>query len=258
LPDSKIDLNKSYHIQLPSLMSILITLCIGLIVGYLGPFGSYQMPLTSRLLYWVILVIVGHLIFSQSEKFCKWYFDKKHLNLIVSFILTALIGSAFLTFFVEYLTQIFLEIKLAFPDGFIFLFPKVFILGITINIFGYLLDQAKDNAFKSKELVKQENIFVDRLPNNLGSDLICFCMEDHYLNVYTDKGSHMMLLRMKDALVELKDYNGIQVHRSWWVALDAVQEVKKQTRKATLIMKNGIKVPVSQTYLSALKESNLI
>ena len=48
------------------------------------------------------------------------------------------------------------------------------------------------------------------------------------------------------------------MHRSWWVALDAVEDVKKQSRKATLIMKNGIEVPVSQKYLPVLKEHNLI
>jgi len=83
-------------------------------------------------------------------------------------------------------------------------------------------------------------------------------MDDHYLLVYTEKGSHMMLLRMKDALVELKDYKGLQVHRSWWVAIDAVMDVKKQTRKATLIMRNNIEVPVSQKYLPMLKEAGLV
>jgi uncharacterized membrane protein YeaQ/YmgE (transglycosylase-associated protein family) len=258
LLDNKIDINKQYHIQLPSFMSILITLCIGLIVGYLGPFGSYQMPLTQRLLYWVILIIVGNIIFSQSEKFCKWYFDKKQLNLIVSFILTSLVGSVFLTFFVEYMTHLFLGLQLANPDNFLFLFPKVFILGLTLNIVGYLLDQAKKNINQPQQRQTKDNLFINRIPDQLGSELICFCMEDHYLNVHTTKGSHMMLLRMKDALVELEDYNGFQVHRSWWVALDAIEDIKKQSRKATLIMKNGIEVPVSQKYLPLIKEAGLI
>ena len=239
-------------------MSIFVTLCIGLIVGYLGPFGSFQMPLASRLLYWVILIIVGNIIFSQTEKFCKWYFDKKNFNIIIILLLTSLIGSVFLTFFVEYMTHLFFNLKIAYPDNFLYLFPKVFFLSFTLNVIGYLLDQVQNNRNQPKQHQVNDNPFINRIPDQLGSDLICFSMEDHYLNVQTDKGSHMMLLRMKDALVELKDYKGIQVHRSWWVALDAVQEVKKQTRKATLIMKNGIKVPVSQKYLPVLKENNLI
>ena len=143
-----------------------------------------------------------------------------------------MIGSFFLTFFVDYLTHQFLQIRIAFPDSFLFLFPKVFILGITLNVIGYLLDQAKNNINESKQHQSKDNPFIKRIPDQLGDDLICFCMEDHYLNVHTSQGSHMMLLRMKDALVELKDYKGFQVHRSWWVALDAVEDVNKQTRKA--------------------------
>lgn len=48
------------------------------------------------------------------------------------------------------------------------------------------------------------------------------------------------------------------MHRSWWVAIDAVIDVKKQSRKATLTMKNGMAVPVSQKYLPKLKEVGLL
>ncbi|MBL4660052.1 MAG: LytTR family transcriptional regulator DNA-binding domain-containing protein [Alcanivoracaceae bacterium] len=258
MSNSKINLNKRYHVQLPSMMTVLINLCIGLVIGYLGPFGSYQIPLFNRLLYWVILIGAGHFIYFQTDRFCQWYFDKKDLNILFGFIVSSFIGAVFLSFFVEYISHYFMNLELAFPKNFLFFFPKVFVLGLTLNVLGYLIDHAKNNTASVHEVTHDQNNFINRIPHKLGSDLICFSMDDHYLLVYTEKGSHMMLLRMKDALVELKDYKGLQVHRSWWVAIDAVMDVKKQTRKATLIMKNNIEVPVSQKYLPMLKEAGLV
>ncbi len=255
---SKLDLNKRYHLQLPSPMSVLITLGIGLAVGYLGPFGSFQMPLSQRLLYWVVLIGVGHFIYSQTDKLCQWYLAKKQFHVLVNLIISSLFGSVFLAFFVEYVSYFFFDLKPAFPENFLFFFPKVFILGMILNVIGLLLDQVRNKSHSAEQPAAKGNPFLKRLPHQLGTELVCFSMEDHYLQVHTDQGDHMMLLRMKDALVELQDYPGLQVHRSWWVAVDAVVAVKKLNRKAILTMNNGMEVPVSQKYLPKLKEVGLL
>lgn len=69
-------------------------------------------------------------------------------------------------------------------------------------------------------------------------------MDDHYVKVYTDKGHHMLLMRFKDALALLENHPDLQTH-SWWVSLDAVSSVEKQSRKVTLLLKNQLSVPVS-------------
>ncbi|HHL32148.1 MAG TPA: LytTR family transcriptional regulator [Oceanospirillales bacterium] len=57
-----------------------------------------------------------------------------------------------------------------------------------------------------------------------------------------------------DKLLELQDYPGMQVHRSWWVAFAAIDRVKKQGRKTILVMNNGIEVPVSRKYQASVRE----
>ncbi len=241
-------------------MTISINLFIGLTIGYLGPFGSYEMPLFNRLSYWVILIGVGHFIYSQTNDLFNWYLGSKIKNAIIRFLLPSFFGALLLTFFVEYMSHIYYESNMSFYENFLFHFPKVFILGLVLNLIGLLLDKYHDShnllATKQQDHDPLLNNFFNRLPKNLGKELICFSMEDHYLHVHTEEGSHMMLLRMKDALVELKSYKGFQVHRSWWVATDAVIDVKKESRKATLIMKNEMNVPVSQKYLPLIKEFN--
>jgi DNA-binding LytR/AlgR family response regulator len=44
------------------------------------------------------------------------------------------------------------------------------------------------------------------------------------------------------------------VHRSWWVARDAVVEAERGDGRAILTLKGGAKVPVSRTYAKTLRE----
>lgn len=48
-------------------------------------------------------------------------------------------------------------------------------------------------------------------------------MEDRYLRIHTDGGSDLILMRLRDAVGELAGADGLQVHRSFWVARAAVR-----------------------------------
>jgi hypothetical protein len=90
--------------------------------------------------------------------------------------------------------------------------------------------------------------FLSRLPAGVVGDLVCIRMEDHYLRVTTRNGEALILMRMRDALGELKDYPGLQVHRSWWVAADAVASLTRTGRRLEVVLKNGARAPVSSTH----------
>ena len=61
--------------------------------------------------------------------------------------------------------------------------------------------------------------FPDRLPIKLrGAVIHAVQSEDHHLDVWTDRGSDLILMRLADAHRELDGLEGTQTHRSWWVA----------------------------------------
>ena len=97
--------------------------------------------------------------------------------------------------------------------------------------------------------------FLDRLPAHLGSDLLALEMEDHYVRAHTALGSELILLRMRDAIAELGGIEGAQVHRSWWVARDAVEDVKRDGRNVRLVLPGGLEAPVSRTRVAELKDA---
>jgi len=80
-------------------------------------------------------------------------------------------------------------------------------------------------------------------------------MEDHYLRIHTALGSDLILLRLRDALAELGPTRGRQVHRSWWVADGAVASVERDAGRITLVLRNGLRVPVSKSFREPVKEA---
>jgi DNA-binding LytR/AlgR family response regulator len=96
--------------------------------------------------------------------------------------------------------------------------------------------------------------FLERVPPAARGRLLALEMEDHYLRVHTDSGSALILHRMSDATAELAGIDGWRVHRSWWVAADAVRTVRRDGGRATLMLENGLEVPVSRSAWPALRD----
>ncbi len=97
--------------------------------------------------------------------------------------------------------------------------------------------------------------FLKRIPNRIGGDLLCLRTEDHDLRIHTTAGSDLILFRLKDALAELDGADGMQVHRSYWVARDAIEAIERKGRKVILVLKNGQNVPVSESFMPAVRDA---
>ena len=100
-------------------------------------------------------------------------------------------------------------------------------------------------------LTRPRSVF-DRLPRQLGTDLIYLKVEDHYVKAYTPAGSGLVLMRFADAVAELSDH-GLQVHRSYWVAKTYMKRVTPKDGRTVLRLTTGQDIPVSRTYLHAVR-----
>lgn len=80
--------------------------------------------------------------------------------------------------------------------------------------------------------------------------------EDHYLRLHLADGRKpLVLYRLRDALAELAALDGEQVHRGYWVAGRAVQGLERRDgRKWALRLQTGLLIPVSATFLPAVKK----
>lgn len=99
-----------------------------------------------------------------------------------------------------------------------------------------------------------EPAFLDRMVKPIGRQVWAIKAEQHYIRIFTAEGDELILYRFGDALRELSDHEGLQVHRSFWVAKPAIQDIAKDGNSLEIRMHNGETVPVSRSFKARLKE----
>ena len=99
---------------------------------------------------------------------------------------------------------------------------------------------------------------LDRLPAGFPTDILALSVEDHYVRVHTLGRSEMILMRLADAISEVSGLDGLQVHRSWWVAKDSIISAKRDGRNLRLVLSNGLEIPVSRSNVGKLKQTGWI
>ena len=99
--------------------------------------------------------------------------------------------------------------------------------------------------------------FLRHVPAAMRGTLIRIEAQDHYLNVVTDAGSALVLMRFGDAVAELSEVAGARVHRSHWVAQAGVARILRKEGRQFLLMRDGAEVPVSRANRAALRELGL-
>ena len=95
---------------------------------------------------------------------------------------------------------------------------------------------------------------IERLPPDLRhAKILSISMQDHYAQIVTDKGEHLLLIRLSDAIDLLDGLAGMQIHRSHWVAQSNAQSLTRNGRRHDLLTTDGRILPVSATRIEALK-----
>ena len=79
-------------------------------------------------------------------------------------------------------------------------------------------------------------------------DLLAAEAQEHYVKLKATEQGGMALYRFGDAVRDLRRYKGMQVHRSHWVADEAVLAVIGKRGAMKLELTSGEIVPVSRRY----------
>lgn len=97
-----------------------------------------------------------------------------------------------------------------------------------------------------------------RVPHDRRARLLSLSVEDHYVEVRTAAGSALVLMRLGDAMAETQPVAGLQVHRSHWVARDAIRAARRKGDTAVLTLVDGSEIPVSRRYIPDLRAAGLL
>ena len=111
---------------------------------------------------------------------------------------------------------------------------------------------APQSAASAGRAARLQARFLDRLPPDVGRDVIYLKVSGHYITVVTTAGSGILLMRFADAVAELEGA-GMQVHRSFWVAYRHVTAVEQRDGRTVVCLTGGETVPVSRTFVAAVR-----
>ena len=240
-----------------------------LFLGYLGPFGTYlRMPLGERMAYWVVAV-AGNWSFALACILPAVAWLSGRIPDVVCVLGGSLAAAVPGTLLVSALELLFSG-ALPEPLGTGELFVAVALVHLVIGLIVWgtveLPMRSGGGAPFSEPAAAGGPAgdpaaaapLLERLPAGRRGRLLHLQMRDHYVEVHTDKGSDLVLMRFGDALKELGGTEGMQVHRSHWIARAALKKIVRRTGRTTAILENGAEVPVSRRYARALREARWV
>jgi hypothetical protein len=241
---------------------IFLMVAIGVVLALVAPFGSDNMPAGLRFAAWVGFTITGYFIFRPVGAVGAWLAAETHVPGWLAALLTGLVAALPLAALIAFALGGFRVTEEWFSERFLLLYLQVAGLGLVIQVLMRLIFRAPARADEAQPAAAEPALnspsaapaapFLDRLPPHLGRDLLCLEMQDHYVAAHTRAGSTLLLMRFRDAVAEL-GAAGMQVHRSWWVAKDAVDGLEEEGRSARLKLRGGRIVPVSRAHLPAVR-----
>lgn len=221
---------------------------IGLILGLSGPFDTLRLlPFIPRTLYWLCVVVVTFGVGSFISTVGNGLLRGKPVALIVTCNAIA-IGTCVTALLLCGNAVAFGYIPETLP-------ALAAQWGMVTAISAVIEAGAKLITPKDGPDVPP---ILDRLPYAKRGALIALSAEDHYVSVLTTQGQEMLLMRLSDAINEVGQTTGLQIHRSHWVAVDHIKDVRRINDRGEVTLTTDETRPISRGYMPAVREAGLL
>ncbi len=228
------------------------------ILTLLGPFGTYNdMIFFERLTFWtVVLVGIGAMVHFCVQLSLNLS-PKAKLQRPAWIVLGAIVGAVPGIAIVAFVDRVMRPPGMTLDAARLFqLWWQVGLISIVIALIEYWrLEEPVAGTLGPKEdlpIGAGQTLFHERLPSNGAEpeDIISLSMQDDYVEVTTTTGSHLVLMRLVDAMKELDGLDGLRIHRSHWVALAHIQSLRTKGHRSWLTLSDGRELSVSKSYFA--------
>jgi hypothetical protein len=215
----------------------------GSILTILAPFGTVNIDLPLRAIYWVGLCLAGGLgAMAAHEIMVRFKLSESGWRHSVGQSLGSVAAVA------PFVIAGFSNMGL---NGLLLTLFYIWVIAIVITV---VAEMAGRKSAANTNVEPARPAIMDRLPMHLReADLYAAMSEDHYIRLQTSGGEHLILMRLRDVEGLAKPLTGLSPHRSWWVAEQGVAEVQRDNGKMTVTLKDGTVVPVSRAGVARVK-----
>lgn len=222
------------------------------LVAYAGPFGTYdQFGFGFRLVFWA--AVVGFSI-AAGTAIRVWvqYRDETQGYwrpvLIASFLVAVMLAVP-LTLLGHFLT----DRQGAHVPPLHELSVIIFVIAVSVSASRHLLDEPENLPYPvpmadPEDAAPDMPRLLERISPEMRGSVYRVSVDDHYVRLVTEAGESQLLMRFSDALKELDGADGMQVHRSHWVAREAVTGHRLEKSRLFLALADGVEVPVSRSF----------
>ena len=253
-------------------IEIFIVLAIGFVLGLIGPFGSYAMPLVWRLDYWMGFGLMGYVLFRPLNAVAELAARISGVPSWIAVGLAGLVAGFPMTLMIGFVIGGMQWDNPYLDDGFALLYAQVCGMGLAVYGISYWLF-IREFAPGAEPIVEHAaDIAALPAPSVAGvvlcplhaqlppafPPILALSVEDHYVKVHAAGRSAMLLMPLTEAIGAMGAAEGVKVHRSWWVASSAVTGAKRIGRDWQLTLANGITAPVSRQNVAAARAAGLL
>jgi hypothetical protein len=239
----------------------------GLGFGLSGPFGSYEGNFFYRLTYWTSLFWIGSIVAWCSAATALTKGPRTGFPPSFSIVAIVIMACVPLAMLDAAITSLFWPLRASTMKA---LEWYGLTLGVTLpwtillawielgglhdsSAAGRAIPADAQTAALAAATVPIGSSNNPGLPEHVLSSAMCLQMEDHHIRVHTQGRSYLHYGVMRQVVGAIDESRGLQVHRSWWVEKDAVQAWYKDDRTVTLVLRNGLHVPVARNRVAKLR-----
>lgn len=241
-----------------------------------GAFGTAHLSLFGRFVFWPIIIAFGILIGAALRVIVRDYLGLRRYA--VEAPLIAALATLILTPLCTWLADVLIEEE-RFRPGWAEVASYVYLVSMAVSTLRHALaagwhrdftpdlgadggalpvadppvrptdlPQVPAKAVAAAPKPEPAERLMARIDATLRAPLVRLQVRDHYVEVVTEAGMESVLIRLADAIAETEGVEGLQVHRSHWVARAAIRGLYRGRGKLVLRMSDGAVVPVSRTY----------
>ncbi len=242
------------------MIELLVMVALGLLVGLLGPFGTFAAPPAQRMVSWVIWLLAGYALFRPTNIVAGWLCEATGLPGFAGKLLALVVASVPLTLIVTMMVS-----GSGFGDvlrwsGFWTMYLYICVIAVVVSVVMSAVFGGRDQSPAAPVLTSSEPPAsssppaVPTLPLPPGFGPVrALKGEDHYVRVIGEGREELILMRMRDAIKQVGNADGLRVHRSWWVAKAAVASVRRDGRTAVITLISGHEAPVARDMMPQLR-----
>jgi hypothetical protein len=234
---------------------------VALILGYAGPFDTFrELGLLPRVAYWAIIVFLTYGVGLAAGLTLLDAFDPRPRQLAWRVLVIGIGASVPVTLVVALVNLGFLNDEPFEPLNLVVLWSYCFVVSLGVGVMHEVMPSPAVLSAAPPPATPSSSAppILNRVPMPRRGRLIALSVSDHYVEVLTDGGRSLVLMRLSDAIAETGPVEGLQIHRSHWVALGAVQRIVRSGGKVLVELPGGERLPVSRGYLPAARAAGLL